>query len=84
MTTRFILCEGPDDIAALREIAQVLGWAKSLPTLGPGAGQPRLAKLEAGDARITVSAPSKTIGATGEGKSALAASRTTSAPSGRR
>jgi hypothetical protein len=70
---RLIFCEGPDDLNALRAIAQHLRWAKpSSVKSAPGAGQERSARLLAGDIQIDVRVPSKTGGATGEGKSALA------------
>lgn len=70
---RFVLCEGPDDLNALRAIAQHLGWAQSIPaTSAPGAGQERRVSLAAGDTQIDILVPSKKSGATGEGKSALA------------
>jgi hypothetical protein len=70
---RLIFCEGPDDLNALRAIAQHLKWA-SAPSAkaAPGAGQERSVRLQADDAQIDVRVPSKTGGATGEGKSALA------------
>lgn len=70
---RLIFCEGPDDLNALRAIAQHLRWAQA-PSRGatPGAGQARSMRLQAGEAQIEIRVPSKTGGATGEGKSALA------------
>jgi len=72
MTRRLILCEGPDDLNALRAVAQILRWARSPATGGPGAGQERVVLLQAGDARIEIKVPSKSRGAVGEGKSVLA------------
>lgn len=70
---RLVLCEGPDDLNALRAIAQHLGWARpAAAATAAGAGQERRAILAAGDTRIEIRVPSKTGGATGEGKSALA------------
>jgi hypothetical protein len=71
MSKRLVLCEGPDDLNALRAIAQLLRWAQPVRTPGIGAGQERQMVLQAGIARIEVSVPSKARGATGEGKSAL-------------
>lgn len=71
MTKRLVFCEGIDDLNALRAIAQHLRWA----TAGSGLGQDRKATLHAGvDVKIEITVPSKSRGATGEGKSALPAS----------
>jgi hypothetical protein len=70
---RLVFCEGPDDLNALRAIAQHLRWAQaSSAGSAPGAGQARSARLLAGDVQVEIRVPSKTGGATGEGKSALA------------
>src|SRR5262245_49361629 len=74
MTTRLIFCEGPDDLNALRAVAQVLRWAQPVRAAGAGAGLEREMVLRAGDALIKVGVPSKARGAAGEGKSALARS----------
>jgi hypothetical protein len=73
---RLILSEGPDDMAALRAVAQLTRWAVPVPdtTASIGAGQERTLRLRAGQADIRVSVPSKTSGAAGEGKTALARS----------
>lgn len=74
MTKRLIFCEGPDDMAALRAVAQLLGWAAPAPAAAPsGAGQSRVMTLLAGSTVIEVGVPSRARGATGEGKSTLAA-----------
>jgi hypothetical protein len=72
MTRRLVLCEGPDDLNALRAVAQLQRWATSVPGVGAGAGQERVVSLQAGDARVEIKVPSQRRGATGEGKSALA------------
>lgn len=75
MTKRFILCEGPDDMNALRAVGLIMGWAEPATTAtGVGAGQERAMLLKAAAVTISVSVPSKNRGATGEGKSALARS----------
>jgi hypothetical protein len=74
VTTRYILCEGPDDMNALRAVALRLRWATTTAATGVGAGQERAMSLRAGEVAIEVSVPSKTRGATGEGKSVLARS----------
>ncbi len=74
MTKRIVLCEGPDDLNALRAVAQLLRWAKPAQTIAHGAGHDRLSTLQAGDASIEIKVPSKARGATGEGKSVLAGS----------
>lgn len=75
MTThRLILCEGPDDLNALRAVAQRLRWAQPAKAAGPGAGQERVLKLVSGDVNIEIGVPSKARGASGEGKSVLARS----------
>jgi hypothetical protein len=45
MTNRIILCEGPDDLNALRAVAQRLRWAQPAKATGSGAGQERVLKL---------------------------------------
>lgn len=74
MTRRIVVCEGPDDLNALRAVAQCLQWAQPIPSSGPGAGagQERQLILRAGEDRVEIKVPSKARGATGEGKSALA------------
>jgi hypothetical protein len=72
VTRRIILCEGPDDLNALRAVAQQQKWAQPARGASAGAGQERQIALIAGDARIDVKVPSQARGAPGEGKSALA------------
>lgn len=73
MSRRVIFCEGPDDLNALRAIAQCLDWAKPVRSgPGAGAGQQRKIELDAGGERVEIIVPSKSRDATGEGKSALA------------
>lgn len=72
MTKRVLLCEGPDDLNALRAIAQLMRWAQPARTAAAGAGHERVVMLRAGDASIDIKVPSKPRGATGEGKSVLA------------
>jgi hypothetical protein len=68
---RLIFCEGPDDLNALRAIAQHLRWAQaSRDKIAPGAGQARSTRLQTGDVQIDIRVPSKTGGATGEGNQA--------------
>jgi hypothetical protein len=72
MSRRLIFCEGPDDLNALRAVAQLLRWATPATGGQAGAGQERVVVLQAGTARVEIKVPSKSRGATGEGKSALA------------
>lgn len=72
MTKRIVLCEGPDDLNALRAIAQHRRWAKPAPQGLAGAGQERMVVLQADAVRVEIKVPSKARGAAGEGKSALA------------
>ncbi|MFO0759367.1 MAG: hypothetical protein U0359_22935 [Byssovorax sp.] len=73
MTRRRILCEGPDDLNALRAIAQHVYKAKTTPAPGKqGAGADRAAYLQIGDdVSIDIVVPSKGRGGPGDGKSAL-------------
>ena len=72
MTRRVVLCEGPDDLNALRAIAQHLRWSEPARAGVAGAGHERVVWLRTGDVRIEITVPSKSRGASGEGKSALA------------
>jgi hypothetical protein len=72
VTRRIILCEGPDDLNALRAIAQHQRWASAVRGPTAAAGQERQVVLTAGSYRIEIKAPSRAQGSAGEGKTALA------------